>query len=391
MTDSAYDKVKNSASGKGLYLNEFDKKENSKLNNPPQKFLKAISNPPPEAFVYAENTEIECYKKFIVKSQHYKDKGWNLLDLQEKKVINGLPSYKIPAYLGFRTSFEEGISRKDFHSKPIFALLEVASACNIKCPFCFQSDSTFTTKEFMGIIDKKLAFSVIDQIDEMRIRGLTIASRGEPLLHPDLNEILLHIAKKENIIELKINTNAKRLNEEILSNLINSPVNIFVVSTDHYKKNQYEKFRHGSRFENFVDNISRINILRKKLNREETFYTRASGVAVDEKMNLEKFDEFYKQYFDESAIVNMSERWDTYNNKKIEKRLRPCGLPFERIYIWHDGVTNPCDTDYKSYLSPGNIKEKSLKECWMNLNKLRQDMLSGRRKNNNPCDRCDLA
>ena len=132
-------------------------------------------------------------------------------------------------------------------------------------------------------------------------------------------------------------------------------------------------------------------ILRNKLNREETFYTRASGVAVDEKMNLEKFDEFYKQYFDESAIVNMSERWDTYNNKKIEKRLRPCGLPFERIYIWHDGVTNPCDTDYKSYLSPGNIKEKSLKECWMNLNKLRQDMLDGRRKNNNPCDRCDLA
>ena len=85
------------------------------------------------------------------------------------KIINGLDDYKIPAYLGYRYSYREGINRKDYKSKPIFTLLEVASACNIKCPFCFQSDSTFTTKEFMGVIDTNLALNVIDEIDDLKI------------------------------------------------------------------------------------------------------------------------------------------------------------------------------------------------------------------------------
>ena len=173
--------------------------------------------------------------------------------------------------------------------------------------------------------------------------------------------------------------------------LINSPVNILVVSTDHYEKDLYEKYRHGAKYENFITNISRINNLREKSNRTNNLYTRASGVAVDKNMDTNKYDEFYSQYFDESGTVKMSERWDTYNNQICDNDISPCGLPFERLYIWHDGVTNPCDTDYKSYLTPGNIKNSSIKECWDNLNKLRDDMLSGQRHKNTPCDRCCIA
>ena len=50
-------------------------------------------------------------------------------------------------------------------------------------------------------------------------------------------------------------------------------------------------------------------------------------------------------------------------NAKNVENLGPCGLPFERLYIWYDGTTNPCDADYKSYLSPGKIGDYTLKEC----------------------------
>ncbi|WP_413682996.1 hypothetical protein [Prochlorococcus sp. MIT 1011] len=66
----------------------------------------------------------------------------------------------------------------------------------------------------MGIIDTDLAIKAIDEIDEMKIRGITIASRGEPLLCNDLEKILDNIGQKKNIIELKMNTNAKRLTEK---------------------------------------------------------------------------------------------------------------------------------------------------------------------------------
>ena len=38
----------------------------------------------------------------------------------------------------------------------------------------------------MGVIDTKLAMRVIDEIDKNKIRGLTIASRGEPLICKDI-------------------------------------------------------------------------------------------------------------------------------------------------------------------------------------------------------------
>ena len=315
--------------------------------------------------------------------------GWQSLTLQEKKIINGLEEYKIPAYLGYRFSFKTGIHRKDYHVKPIFALLEVSSACNVKCPFCFQSDPSFTTKEFMGIIDTKLAFDIVDQIDDMKIRGVTIASRGEPLLYNDLEILLDYIGSKENIIEIKINTNAKRLNENRLKRLIKTPLNILIVSTDHYDKEQYEKYRHGAKYDNFISNISRINLIRNELNKNNTLYTRASGVMVDKNMCRQKFDDFYQNFFDESASVTLTAMWDTYSNSLEDPvDLSPCGMPFEKLYIWHDGTTNPCDVDYKSLLSPGNLRNSSLKDCWQNMQNLRNAMLANKRHLHKPCDRC---
>ena len=47
------------------------------------------------------------------------------------------------------------------------------------------------------------------------------------------------------------------------------------------------------------------------------------------------------------------------------------------MYIWFDGKVNPCDADYKSLLSFGNVNQNSIKEIWSNnsIAKLRQDHL----------------
>ena len=148
----------------------------------PNKFLEILINVSEEAKNYCDDAEWFYFLKVKEKFSKSIEKVWRSLSLQEQKIINGLEIFKIAAYLGYRSSFKEGYNRKDYKNKPIFALLEVASACNIKCPFCFQSDPSFTTKDYMGIIDTNLAFKVVDEIDNMKVRGITIASRGEPLL-----------------------------------------------------------------------------------------------------------------------------------------------------------------------------------------------------------------
>lgn len=274
----------------------------------PSKFLSVFNSQDTKFKDFADKSELIYFEKYKKENQNLKDYGWHKLSLQEKKVINGLEEFKIPAYLGYRCSFKDGLNRIGFEEKPVFALLEVASACNIKCPFCFQSDQSFTTKEFMGIIDTEFAMNVIDQINDNKIRGITIASRGEPLICKDICKILNYISSKENILEIKLNTNAKRLTQTLLKDIIKTKVNILVISTDHYVKEKYEKYRHGAKFENVINNISRINSIRKSLNREDTLYTRSSGVAVDPDMNRIKYDHFYQQYLDESATTEVQER-----------------------------------------------------------------------------------
>ena len=60
------------------------------------------------------------------------------------------------------------------------------------------------------------------------------------------------------------------------------------------------------------------------------------------------------------------------------------------MYVWWDGKVNPCDADYKSYLSYGNAKESSIKDLWNNKKntELRKKHLDGDRKKINPCNKC---
>ena len=60
------------------------------------------------------------------------------------------------------------------------------------------------------------------------------------------------------------------------------------------------------------------------------------------------------------------------------------------MFIWYDGIANPCDVDIKSYLKTGNIFENDLSEVWQSeiYQKLRDDHLNNLRSKINPCNKC---
>ena len=119
---------------------------------------------------------------------------------------------------------------------------------------------------------------------------------------------------------------------------------------------------------------------------------RISGIDNEKKLDREKFKEFWIKRSDHVTASFPEERWNTYKNKKTPKANDPCVYLWERMYIWFDGKVNPCDLDYKSYLSYGNFKNNGIKEIWNNktISKLRNDHLEEKRKNIVPCDRCGL-
>jgi radical SAM protein with 4Fe4S-binding SPASM domain len=89
-------------------------------------------------------------------------------------------------------------------------------------------------------------------------------------------------------------------------------------------------------------------------------------------------------------MVEMENRWDTYHNPKEVMGNGPCNFLWERMYIWYDGVCNPCDSDYKSELKIGSILNKSIEELWNSeeYQSLRKTHMTGERNLCFPCDRC---
>ena len=117
---------------------------------------------------------------------------------------------------------------------------------------------------------------------------------------------------------------------------------------------------------------------------------RVSGIDNEKDLNREKFRDFWIKRSDHVTASYPLERWNTYENTKHDNISDPCENLWDRMYVWFDGKVNPCDADYKSYLSFGNVTENSIRDIWNNkiIEELRNNHLFKKRCSVNPCDRC---
>ena len=111
------------------------------------------------------------------------------------------------SFLEFRYRFGLSSKNKINLAYPPYLLMEPVSACNFRCPMCFQIDRSFTKKPFMGVMNWDLFKKVVDEANEIGTGAITLASRGEPTMHPKLGEMLKYISTKKNIFEIKLNSN----------------------------------------------------------------------------------------------------------------------------------------------------------------------------------------
>ena len=361
-----------------------------------KKILETFNN------LFLENQiEIKKYLKHSTKIQNkfwlefFENKSFNMnIDPHIiKYVINNRKNIsKIYRYINFRYIFEQASLKKVQTDYPPYLLIEPVSTCNLRCPFCFQTDKTFTKKPFMGTMKLDLFKKIVDEANELGVGAITIASRGEPTLHKDLGEMLKYTKSKENIFEVKLNTNATKLTEDLCNQIFESEINQIVISADHYEKKTFEELRKNSNFETIVKNVKLLFETRKKFKNPLT-EIRVSGIDYYKSTNKNKFHDFWIKISDEVTIGDALERWDTYNNKTHPEINDPCENLWDRMYIWFDGKVNPCDADYKSYLSYGNVNEFSIKKLWNNkiIKNIRNKHTTNQRSEIDPCNKCGVT
>jgi radical SAM protein with 4Fe4S-binding SPASM domain len=110
-------------------------------------------------------------------------------------------------------------------SAPLFVIWEITGSCNLKCDHCL-SDSG---KPFVNELSTDEAKSVIDALVTMKVFNINF-SGGEPLIRPDIFELLEYASNKNMAMDLL--TNGTLISEKILDRLENTNIFNVQVSLD---------------------------------------------------------------------------------------------------------------------------------------------------------------
>jgi len=308
--------------------------------------------------------------------------------IKEMQTIN---HNQIPKYLVHRYRYEIYPQIRKFDNFPPYLQIEPTSICNYRCVFCYQTDNKFNKRSggFMGHMKWETFKLIIDQA-EGNVQFISLASRGEPLLCPDIKRMLSYTKNK--FLNLKINTNASMLDEDISHSILQGGVKTLVFSADAAESNMYSKLRVNGKLEKILQNIEKFNEIKLKQYPDSKIITRVSGVKVNDKQNLDEMERYWGNLVDQVAFVNYVPWENVYESNKTKIKT-PCSDLWRRMFIWWDGKVNPCDVDYKSELSSGFIKNNNISDLWtsINYNKLRKDHELKLRKKVSPCNRCSVV
>lgn len=306
--------------------------------------------------------------------------------------INTYPDDTVlPRYLVHRYRYEMFPQQHVLDDFPPYLQIEPSSICNYRCVFCYETDKTFTRKSrgYMGHMPFDLFKRVVDEA-EGRVEFISLASRGEPLLCPDIVPMLAYTPGK--FLNLKMNTNASLLDADKCHAILQSGIKTLVFSADAAEEPLYSQLRVGGKLAKVLANIERFQNLRATQYRDSRLITRVSGVKISDSQNLDSMQQLWGNLVDQVAFVEYNP-WENTYEQPPNDILTPCSDLWRRMFVWWDGKVNPCDTDYKSTLCVGHTGASSLGELWTSepYQELRRAHLEKRRHAQSPCNRCTVT
>lgn len=287
---------------------------------------------------------------------------------------------------------------------PFSVQIDICSACNMKCAFCFHSDLEAIKKAQVkfGAMSLELFQKIIDDMKRdwagKKVKKLRLFKVGEPLMNKDVCRMVKY-AKEAEVAEcIEITTNGTLLTEEMSLGLIEAGLDILNISVNGINEEQYEstcqyklnfeEFR--GKLEFFYQNKKDCKVFIKysdigySQEMKDSFYEKFSGVC--DEIFVETISATLWQDTNISLnVVNKQE--GTYGQELKSKQV--CPFLFTTMVINDKGIAHLCCVDWKSEYVLGDLKEVSIAEVWKG-EKLKQYQILHllKKKDNMPICRC---
>ena len=277
---------------------------------------------------------------------------------------------------------------------PLVMSWNITRECNMKCAHCYINA---TEKKLDNELNTQEAKKLMDQIFQVS-RPLLILSGGEPLLRPDVFELIGYGSKKG--LKMGLGSNGSLIDDDVARKLKEAGVATVSISLDSHIPAQHDEFRGvAGAWEKAVQACKALrknNVLvqvnttltQQNYNQIDDIMSFAESIGVENfhlfflvptgrgtkltDISPEKYEEMITKTFAKTANHKLNVRpscapqfMRIAKDMGLDMRqwIRGCiaGLYYCRIYP--NGDVTPCP-----YLpiKLGNIREKSFKEIWFN-------------------------
>lgn len=293
--------------------------------------------------------------------------------------------------LDYRRAWES--SAVDDTPVPLNIDLELASLCNLNCPFCFIPDPNFEKfitqkaedgKGLRRLMPKEMAFKIIDEAASIGVPALKFNWRGESTMHRDYAEIVKYASTKMepivngtftpgvvqsassterySFIEILANTNANCSDSAVEGLLRCTKV---MISLDSMDPAIYPTMRVGGKLERAKEVIWEL-----VRHQHPNVWVRRVMTKANEKENF--FEAIKKEWGD---AVKVSEHFCFDRNASRQNEMsgcdhdeglprKFCGYPAQRIVITSAGYAYPCCLDLHETMRVGDINKESILRIW---------------------------
>lgn len=277
---------------------------------------------------------------------------------------------------------------------PISIDIEASSICCLKCRYCPQSLSNSQKQDINignhGVMDFDLFREIVSQIKEFpqKLKNVRFAGFGEPLLNPNIIEMVDYIREADISDTITIFTNGIPLNKE-MSRRIANKVDTILFDIQGNGVEDYIKWC-GVKidYDSLIENIQYLHTLNttgkifcktfKSIvqGHEDEFYDRF--VDICDEIGIEDLYEIYPE-IDYSDMVILEKE----STKHEMKASRYCAYPWYQMSIDASGRVTACTlpiSKKSDFLYLGNVKDDRLIDIWngKKLNEIRYRLLTER-------------
>ena len=140
--------------------------------------------------------------------------------------------------------------------------LEPTNLCNLNCSTCVRQD----WRDPQGMMEMEAYEGLIQQLAELpKVETLHFGGYGEPLLHPEIEQ-MLRMAKEAGR-RTELITNALLLDHSMAEKLVNARLDTLIFSVDGLSPETYEAIRIGASFEQVRKNVEDLAKMKREKGR----------------------------------------------------------------------------------------------------------------------------